>query len=45
MENEDWDGHPQSYDVIMFLTGKKLSDVMGKQALLDSFYSDIILQP
>jgi hypothetical protein len=30
MENEDWDGHPQSYDVIMFLTGKKLSDVMGE---------------
>jgi hypothetical protein len=44
MENEDWDGHPQSYDVIMFLTGKKLSDVMGKWALLASFSSDIVLQ-
>ena len=28
-ENEDWDGNPQSYDIVVLLTGKKLMDVPG----------------
>jgi hypothetical protein len=29
LENEDWDGHPQSYDMVIFLSGKKLTDPYG----------------
>ena len=36
-ENEDWDGHPKYYDMVILLTGKKLDGISDGKLLMCTY--------